>query len=332
MIVRISSNTPVKKLRRLFLEKIFQMISASSQMNPDQLKAMRRCQMIKDVPYLESAERYHLLDIILPPQKKETYPILMYIHGGGFTTCSKETHRPVGLANASKGFVVFNVNYRLSPKYRFPSAFEDVCDAYGWIIKNAKAYGGDLSKIVIGGESAGANLALALTVACCYERKEPSAKKVWDTGIVPLIVQLFCGILQVSDPKRLRSRQPDLNFITRSIYQGFLKDVAEAYLGEQNSVSSSENELADPLRVIESDVNPARALPAIFSMVGSEDILWDDTYRLEQALIRQNTPHQVKYYEGEGHVFYFNHVKKATKQFKKDIGDFMRNSLGNQNR
>jgi len=320
---RLSVNSPVKNLRRFFLNGQFYLVSAASRFRPTQIKAQQNCKIIKDI-YYNKVKSENKLDIISPKNRgNKSLPILMYIHGGGFTTCSKETHRPVGLAYADSGFVVFNVNYRLAPQHPFPAGLADVCAAYKWIIDNAESYGGDLSRVFIAGESAGANLALSLTIACCYKRDEEVVKLAWDTGVVPTAVQVSCGFLQVSDPKRRRTHWPGINAIHHTFLFGILQDIAEAYLGHYNARSTVENELADPLRVIESDTAPDRQLPAIFAMAGTNDIVWDDTVRLEKALRNKKTPFEVKYYEGEGHAFHFYAGKKATKQYKMDARNFL---------
>ena len=115
-----------------------------------------------DVRY--GAHERNVLDFYQARSDKPT-PLALYIHGGGFTMGSKDTHRGIGLIYADRGHVVFNINYRLAPQYHYPAALEDTAAAYRWIIDNATAYGGDPGRMIVGGESAGGNLALALGVS-----------------------------------------------------------------------------------------------------------------------------------------------------------------------
>ena len=305
---------------------------------PCQIMARMHCDIKEDVPYHPDGEPHHLLDIYRPEKASARLPVLMYIHGGGFSICSKDTHRPVGLAYADRGYLVFNVNYRLSPKHRFPAALEDVSSAYQWIVENAEQYGGDPDRIVIAGESAGANLALALTIACCYRRPEIMAQRVWDTGITPKAALILCGILQVSNPDRFKNIMPvcrDMFPVCHyfkntwnAIQLSIIHDIAASYIGIPYDNPPDGCELADPLKVMESDILPDRPLPAVFAMVGADDALLDDTNRLEAALKRQNAVHEVKYYPDEEHVFHLMCWKKEAERFWEDNWAFLKKYVG----
>lgn len=89
-------------------------------------------------------------------------PTLVYAHGGGFVFCDLDSHD--GLCRAftnSIPAVVVSVAYRLAPEHRWPAAAEDVFAVTQWAARNADALGGDANRIVVGGDSAGGNLAAA---------------------------------------------------------------------------------------------------------------------------------------------------------------------------
>ena len=96
--------------------------------------------------------------------------------------CSKDTHHGIALAYADNGHVVFNLNYRLAPKYGYPAALEDIARAYQWVVKNADRYGGNPEKIIVGGESAGGNLTLALAAACWSSSRSAATRRRRATG------------------------------------------------------------------------------------------------------------------------------------------------------
>src|SRR6476620_1293144 len=84
--------------------------------------------------------------------------IILYVHGGGFVSCSPATHRPIaaGLARLTR-FRVFSVEYRLAPENPYPAALDDVAAAYDYVRRENP----DL-EIALAGDSAGGGLALSL--------------------------------------------------------------------------------------------------------------------------------------------------------------------------
>ncbi|MBS1168424.1 MAG: Lipolytic enzyme [Proteobacteria bacterium] len=92
-------------------------------------------------------------------------PGIVYIHGGGWVLCSLDTHDNIcrNLA-ASVGAIVISVDYRMAPEHRFPVASDDCLDAIRWIAAHTSNFGIDPAKLIIGGDSAGGNLAAVTTL------------------------------------------------------------------------------------------------------------------------------------------------------------------------
>jgi acetyl esterase len=89
-------------------------------------------------------------------------PVLVYVHGGGFVTFSLETHDRLMREYAARAdLVVIGVDYALSPEARFPVALHEVVAVVDWLHDAAGGLGLDPRRIAIGGDSAGANLALS---------------------------------------------------------------------------------------------------------------------------------------------------------------------------
>jgi acetyl esterase len=92
-------------------------------------------------------------------------PVLLYFHGGGFTIGSIQTHDNLCRSLAAKsGVMVLSLGYRLAPEHPFPAAPDDALDTLRWVIANAAKLGIDGSRIALGGDSAGANLAAVTAI------------------------------------------------------------------------------------------------------------------------------------------------------------------------
>ncbi|HWQ05689.1 MAG TPA: alpha/beta hydrolase [Feifaniaceae bacterium] len=112
-----------------------------------------------------------------PKNAKGALTALVFMHGGGFITCSAETHDfvPSYLA-ANANVLAFNIEYRLAPEYKFPVGLEDCYQAIQWIAANAGRLGVDPKRIIVCGDSSGANFAAAITLMA-RERKDFSIAK-----------------------------------------------------------------------------------------------------------------------------------------------------------
>ncbi|MFQ3581231.1 MAG: alpha/beta hydrolase [Chloracidobacterium sp.] len=95
---------------------------------------------------------------------KTDYPTatVLYVHGGGYVTCSPQTHRPitVTLATLLRGRV-FALDYRLAPEHRFPAALDDAVAAYRWLVETQ---GVSPNRLIIAGDSAGGGLTVSTLV------------------------------------------------------------------------------------------------------------------------------------------------------------------------
>jgi acetyl esterase len=99
------------------------------------------------------------------PTENPNAPVLVFFHGGGMVIGSMQDYDGVArlIADAS-GAVVVNVDYRLAPEHPYPAAVEDAWAATCWAAEHASELGGDPSKVIVAGDSAGGNLAAVVAL------------------------------------------------------------------------------------------------------------------------------------------------------------------------
>jgi acetyl esterase len=92
-------------------------------------------------------------------------PVLLYLHGGGFTIGNLETHDSLCRQLAKRsGIAVIALHYRLAPEHRFPTAVDDAWSAMSWVALHASTLGLDGSRLGVGGDSAGGTLAAVCAI------------------------------------------------------------------------------------------------------------------------------------------------------------------------
>lgn len=266
----------------------------------------------------------HHVDVYRPDDD-HVYPVVLYVHGGGFRLLSKDTHWLLARTFASHGFVVFNINYRLAPEHPYPAAAEDTAAAYLWMLDHAADFGADAHRAVVAGESAGANLALALAVSATSKRPEPWAREVWSRGSRPSALVPTCGMLQVSDPLRVARRKRLSQFV-----RARLLEASSAYLPHSDLSPTCAPPMADPLRVLEGASSLARPFPPTFAAVGTRDPLLDDTRRLARSLDRLGARCEARYYPGELHTFHALLWRTHARQYWVDLFNFLDETLASK--
>jgi acetyl esterase len=93
-------------------------------------------------------------------------PGLVFFHGGGWVIGDLDSHDVVCRKLADEGeLMVVSVDYRLAPEHKFPAAVDDAFAATKWIAENARQFGIDAARLMVGGDSAGGNLAAVVAIA-----------------------------------------------------------------------------------------------------------------------------------------------------------------------
>jgi len=119
------------------------------------------------------------------PDRRNAYPVLVYLHGGGYVKGGLDESDTFcrNLASVARHMVV-SVDYRLAPEHPFPAALDDAVAATAWVCAHATDLGAAAGPIVIGGESAGGNLA---AVTCLLARADPRIAIRYQVLLQPVV-------------------------------------------------------------------------------------------------------------------------------------------------
>ena len=202
--------------------------------------------------------------------------IILHVHGGGFVSASPSSHQNYTVKWANSLQVpVFSIDYRLSPGVAFPKALDDVYQSYIWIIKYSKSFFNiNFEEVIFAGDSAGANLLLALTYLLIIKKEK-----------LPKVLFLFYPTLRVDSNVLVPSY---LNSLTDNLlgYQ-FLQYCSDSYCGKNTNdgkeVTDPRNKFVSPIYM---DSSVLQFLPPIRIYGGSCDPLRDDTFFFMNKLLK----------------------------------------------
>lgn len=228
-------------------------------------------------------------------QQRQNSPVLVYYHGGGFVIGSIETHDAIcrRIARISNATVV-SVEYRLAPEHKFPVAVEDAYDALKWVTDNSEKIGVDGSKIVVGGDSSGGNLA---TVSAIIARDAGEDFVKAQILIYP-VVNLFSILAPTPSLFEYEGQYGILNMdIMRWFAEQYLKEPYDAL-----------NPLASPILANLENLPPALIITAEYDPLRDEGEMYG--HKLQKA----GTPTTIVRYKGAIHSFLnFYPIVKAGK-------------------
>lgn len=119
--------------------------------------------LFADICYKNASEK-NKLDLYMPSVKKEKYPVVIFVHGGGFIQSDKSHHLSGILNILQDGYAVVSVNYRLNNEMIYPENLQDCIDALTFLGENSKKFNLDNRKIILWGETHGGFLASAIGI------------------------------------------------------------------------------------------------------------------------------------------------------------------------
>ncbi len=218
------------------------------------------------------------------PVEGQSLPILVWYHGGGWVIGDLDGNDPTARRLAAgAGCIVVSVDYRLAPEHPYPAAADDAYAAFVWCVQNAARIGGDATKIAVGGDSAGGNLA-AVVSQMARDRGSASG----------LVHQLL--VYPVTDYVRTQGSYDENGeyILTKDLMDWFW----DAYVPDAAT-------RAEPY------VSPACAsdlsgLPPAHVITGEYDPLRDEGRAYAEALSAAGVPVVAKTYEGQIHTFFTN--------------------------
>jgi len=214
------------------------------------------------------------------PDNADKPPLIVYAHGGGFMQGSLPSWDAMLRELVRQSSVAaLSVDYKLSPEHRFPVAFDEIVAMIRLAAREGSAFGIDPSKLAVGGDSAGANLALAAAVAL----RDAGERAL---GFMLLIYGCFSTDTESESWQRF-GRGAGLS-------QTQMRWIWETYLEQPEQQGDWR---AAPI------LANLAGLPPAHLIVGNLDPLLDDSHRLAKGLKQAGVPCELKVYEGLNHGF-----------------------------
>lgn len=221
--------------------------------------------------------------VVYRPDRRGALPVLVYLHGGGWVLGDTALVDPVCRALANRaGCLVVSPDYRLAPEHPYPVAAEECFAVIGWVARQAATIGADATRIAVGGDSAGANLAAAVALMSR------------DRGGPPLALQLLvCPALDHSPGYPSYSENGEGYVLTSASMRWFWQQ----YLGDTAGCPAA---YAAPMLAADlSGVAPAVIYTAEF------DILRDEGEAYGDRLRAAGVPVEIRRYDGLTHGFFW---------------------------
>jgi len=216
------------------------------------------------------------------PSERTGKPALIYMHGGGWTTFSIDTHdRLMREYAALADIVVLGVDYALSPEVKFPAAQQQIAAVTRWVHQHSEELGIHRDRIALAGDSAGGNLAITTALRLRDEG---------DAGIVKAIVTNYAVVDIYSTPEALQ----------RYGHEGYMLG-ADEMLGFWENYLRSPDDAKSPLACpVLADL---QGLPPVLMIIPECDILTEQNWRFARQLGQAGVKVATSFYDGASHSF-----------------------------
>ncbi|NLL80035.1 MAG: alpha/beta hydrolase [Clostridiales bacterium] len=211
--------------------------------------------------------------------------VILYCHGGGYMTGSCQYARILtNKLAASTSMDVLSFEYRLAPEHPYPAALEDAMQAWNYLM--LLGYGA--RDVILAGDSAGGNLALALV----HKLKEEG--RILPRGLV--LMSPWTDMTASSKTYQTRAK------VDPVLDAGYIEQAVRSYAGDQADLK---NPLISPL------YGEFEGFPPTYIQVGNNEILLDDSLMLHKRMVKANVSVKMDVFAGMWHVFQMSPFKKA---------------------
>ncbi|PKS08503.1 hypothetical protein jhhlp_004887 [Lomentospora prolificans] len=231
--------------------------------------------------------------------EQEVLPLYIHFHGGGyfFGTLASEDAICSRIALGAQ-VIVLNVNYRHTPEYVYPTAWNDGQDAYEWVHGNIKELGTDPQKVVIGGISAGAHITSSLTLQrrlgkACVTCPEPAGQVL----MIPCVVSMYCY-----EPQLKKMKDPSISSYKENENAPILPMKVCKFFSDLLKI---ENPQVDDLKLNPGNATPEQVKglpPTVFGITGL-DPLRDEGLLYAKMLAEAGVPTDISLFKGVPHGF-----------------------------
>ncbi|MDE4084901.1 alpha/beta hydrolase [Planococcus maritimus] len=176
---------------------------------PNFAEVASHVEVIKDIRYHASDNAF--MDLYYPADATGPLPVILWVHGGGFIGGSKDSRQDYGMTLANAGFLVANIDYALAPGQLYPGPVIQANEALKFLSGSAAQYGGDMERVFVGGDSAGAQISSQVAAL----QTNPDLAETM--GLSPAVSSeqlrgaiLFCGLYDMATVRE--SGFPNIDF------------------------------------------------------------------------------------------------------------------------
>ncbi|WP_439483040.1 alpha/beta hydrolase [Cyclobacterium plantarum] len=300
---KLSPYPAVWLIRYAFQKEAVRVDAALEKFVPENILA------IGDVQY-DPTDPNSLLDIYYPKDamgSKKKLPVIVWTHGGGLVSGTKDHISNYSKLLASRGFVAVSIDYTIAPEAKYPRPIQQLNEALSFISANADQFAIDSTQIILAGDSGGSMISAA-TANLITSPSYATITKV-KPGLQPDQLKgllLYCGIYEVD------------NLNSEGAFGSFLKTVTWAYFGEKDIDNNDYAKSASVLNYL------TDSFPPCFISAGNKDPLLAQSKGFAEKLLSLGVQVDTLFFPndyepGLGHEYQFTFDEDGKRAFERSI-------------